>query len=456
MTYAGIGSRETPNDILVEMSKVSKYLEKLGYTLRSGGAKGADQAFEEDIKNKEIFLATKPASPETLAIAREIHPAPEAIDNAKNKKGESSAAFIWNIMARNTNQVFGENLDTPVDFVLAWTKDGKVGYGTDRAAGGTGQAIEMAARKGIPVINMFNSNWKEELERVLKNNVAVAQAPTVQQPEISPREMMQLELGALEKQLKDLEFEAEQMSENVLELIVAKELPKILPESASAETGGRVGNDGDVNTSLLSKSGETVQQAAHNIWENLVNKDGVDTEVIRDIIIDILTMGKKAFIDKHSTTEEIEDVKQKIKDLKEALKPEQKPKEVKQKAPKKVKKDVTFEEPQQLDLFADVTEAPVEEVEEEPTVSVEDDIEESSPDFTEEIDTSAPELSAVEKDLLNLNITFDVADYLYENSRAYAQNTMDFTEYRKEVMKLINNLRSQHTNEEIVEKIKCL
>ena len=37
MLYAGIGSREVPDDILSVMTRIASRLEELGYTLRSGG-----------------------------------------------------------------------------------------------------------------------------------------------------------------------------------------------------------------------------------------------------------------------------------------------------------------------------------------------------------------------------------------------------------------------------------
>ena len=54
--YTGIGSRETPNDILTLMSKLATTLERQGYVLRSGGADGADKAFAKDVTNKEVFI----------------------------------------------------------------------------------------------------------------------------------------------------------------------------------------------------------------------------------------------------------------------------------------------------------------------------------------------------------------------------------------------------------------
>ncbi len=44
--YSGIGSRETPDDIIDVMKQLGKKLADQGWILRTGGAKGADQAFE--------------------------------------------------------------------------------------------------------------------------------------------------------------------------------------------------------------------------------------------------------------------------------------------------------------------------------------------------------------------------------------------------------------------------
>lgn len=191
MTYAGIGSRETPIDIQKEMYRIGKELESLGYTGQSGGAPGADKAFEganqpwekddgtvagtkEFTKSKAnvtrwaqydkgrnaptnmvVFKATD-SNDTVRKIAREIHP----------KKQDLSEKDGLNLHARNTFQVFGKNLDTPVDFVLFYAKEQK---GSIRPEGGTGQAVEMARLKGIPTINMANSDWKEQLDKVLSS-----------------------------------------------------------------------------------------------------------------------------------------------------------------------------------------------------------------------------------------------------------------------------------------------
>jgi len=59
MYYAGIGARATPPGMLDLMSRIANKLEGMGYILRSGGAAGADTAFERGVinaANRQIYL----------------------------------------------------------------------------------------------------------------------------------------------------------------------------------------------------------------------------------------------------------------------------------------------------------------------------------------------------------------------------------------------------------------
>jgi hypothetical protein len=174
MTYAGIGSRQTPPEILQQMTEVAKELSDR-YTLNTGKTfgnkeEGADAAFSKGTNKKNLFAPEKAGAKE-IAIAKEIHPKPSALTEGGLK-----------LMARNTNQIFGAKLDTPVDFVLFWANEGK----GIRPEGGTGQAVEMARRKGIPTINMQDSNWRQQLDDVLSKPTAPSQ-PTAAttQPSVS-------------------------------------------------------------------------------------------------------------------------------------------------------------------------------------------------------------------------------------------------------------------------------
>jgi hypothetical protein len=60
-----------------------------------------------------------------------------------------------------------------------------------------------------------------------------------------------------------------------------------------------------------------------------------------------------------------------------------------------------------------------------------------------------------ELDIKNLNLTPEVVNYLYQDSRAKYQGR-DIESYKREISKLINNLQSDFTNSEILETIKCI
>lgn len=138
--YAGIGSRETPPAILREMEALGKKLETLGYTLRSGGAKGADSAFEKEVTRKEIFLPTGHIPEWCFDRIREYVP--------KDRDFDRMSGYVQKLLARNMMQIWGEEGNDPVAFVVCWTKDGK-------DSGGTGYAIRAAQSAGIPIYNLY-------------------------------------------------------------------------------------------------------------------------------------------------------------------------------------------------------------------------------------------------------------------------------------------------------------
>lgn len=158
MTYAGVGSRNTPPEVQQQMTRIAQALEARGYTLNTGDAKGADAAFAKGAKKKNQFAA-KDATDQTRAVAKELHPAWHRL-----------GPYAQNLQARNTNQVFGRNLDTPADFIIVWTPDGAQTHAERNiGTGGTGQAISLASLKGIPVINLAQEGWQQTLEQVLED-----------------------------------------------------------------------------------------------------------------------------------------------------------------------------------------------------------------------------------------------------------------------------------------------
>jgi len=159
--YAGIGSRNTPKDILKLMGKIAKYLENAGFTLYSGGADGADSAFANAVNDKIIFLPWNgfngvddgicKLGKKHFELAEKMHPAWSKCSQGVRK-----------LHARNTQQILGKDLDSKVRFVVCWTEDGK-------KIGGTATAIRLAEKNDIKVYNLGNKKVLEKFKQILKD-----------------------------------------------------------------------------------------------------------------------------------------------------------------------------------------------------------------------------------------------------------------------------------------------
>lgn len=134
--YAGIGSRETPGNVLADMTRIAKELHCSHYILRSGGAIGADTAFESGAGDlKEIFKA-KDATEEAIEYASKFHPAWDRCNE-----------YARQLHGRNAMIILGRDLQTPVSVVYCYTKNGK-------DIGGTGLGMRIAWANNIKVYNL--------------------------------------------------------------------------------------------------------------------------------------------------------------------------------------------------------------------------------------------------------------------------------------------------------------
>lgn len=161
--YAGVGSRNTPGDVRELMQRLAEKLSRNGWTLRSGGAAGADRAFETGARRAggraQVFrphhLDKLGNGAQAMRIAASLHPAWSACRE-----------FARRLHGRNAYQVLGADLKTPATFVVCWTPDGcKTHAQRNRRTGGTGTAISIADRFGVPVFNLADPADRRRIER---------------------------------------------------------------------------------------------------------------------------------------------------------------------------------------------------------------------------------------------------------------------------------------------------
>lgn len=191
--YTGIGSRETPAEVVGVMEDAAFRLARIGFTLRSGKAKGADEAFQlgaqryhglfPDIlcsKIAEIYTPWKGFKggeglvdlydipldvidkqfPENAEMrwdwVKEVHGGWERLSQGARKLHE-----------RNIHQLFGHDLGDAYlnqsKFVLYYALETKKGD----PKGGTATAVNLAKKQGIRTLNLLHEKNHEVLEKFL-------------------------------------------------------------------------------------------------------------------------------------------------------------------------------------------------------------------------------------------------------------------------------------------------
>ena len=148
------------------MTQIGVWAKKNQIAIYSGHADGADWAFEQGAQDWcKVFLPWQSFNKHLISdsikmhheidekvieITKQFHP-------AFNKLGFPALK----LMCRNAYQILGSFLDTPVDLVICWTKDGK-------ATGGTGQALRIAEHYKIPIINLYYPEKVIEVRKIIE------------------------------------------------------------------------------------------------------------------------------------------------------------------------------------------------------------------------------------------------------------------------------------------------
>lgn len=156
LTYAGIGARLTPIEIRNGIQKLAERLALQEWHLATGGAMGADRAFElgAPVSQRTIYLPwpgynwhegmdcvtlSEDTAKAAAEIAKYLHPAWAKCSSMARK-----------FHVRNVAILLGPDLDEPVDAVIAWTLGGTIN-------GGTSMGLWVAAEYDIPKFNLGGS-----------------------------------------------------------------------------------------------------------------------------------------------------------------------------------------------------------------------------------------------------------------------------------------------------------
>ncbi len=168
LCYTGIGSRDISTEEANDAKLFAQYMAKCGLTLYTGDAEGADESFLNGAGDKHVMWIpfSRPDlrhlnknwvqagdTKEGKRWTDECHPNPSAV---KAKKGS------WACINRDAHQVIGMPPMYPqtsfVIYIGTW-----VG-GTSLVKGGTGQAVRIATKLGIPTFNLRGNTFGAALK----------------------------------------------------------------------------------------------------------------------------------------------------------------------------------------------------------------------------------------------------------------------------------------------------
>ena len=164
LIYAGIGPRDTPDNIVNIMLTLGRNMAERGHTLRSGASGNADIAFERGCDGangeKEIYLPWPGFGrrhgldkgikgwPSRAAqdFAAEMHPAWDKCDR-------DARLFL----SRNMNILRGWHFEKHCDLLITWQHEGKT-------SGGTLFTVNVAKALKIPVFDLADTKSFDALE----------------------------------------------------------------------------------------------------------------------------------------------------------------------------------------------------------------------------------------------------------------------------------------------------
>ena len=176
MCYAGIGSRDTPPIVALEMTQLAEELALEGWHLSSGGADGADSAFADGALRsgaRRIWIPWNGYNGMRRGagvVDCQTHPqrwrmetvAAKAMTGGRGSGLGGLSRGVKALFVRNAFVIAAGAFDRPVDAVVCWNPVGK-------ERGGTAHALRIARDlpEGSPlVINLAEQSVEQTLDQL--------------------------------------------------------------------------------------------------------------------------------------------------------------------------------------------------------------------------------------------------------------------------------------------------
>lgn len=165
--YGVVANPDAPEGIMSQIGSIATRLEAMGYTLRTAGGKGMEEAFEQVTENKEVHIPWRNFNERQSKFTRNAKEADDVVRPfAPGFDGLKPA--VQAIIASKAHTVLGKDLKNPIRFLITYTQDGCENTANKTAKTGfSGTSIALASSLRIPVFNLKNSDALERLKQYL-------------------------------------------------------------------------------------------------------------------------------------------------------------------------------------------------------------------------------------------------------------------------------------------------
>ena len=168
LIYTGIGSRKITGEIEDVITAIAKRLSKLGFTCRTGDAKGSDTIFKDNSERVNSYLPWEKFNGSDSKFYTQP-PITKTIASFNHIGWDWLTPAVQKLMSRNVLQLLGNDVDTESDFIICYTEDGCDDYKTRnyKTTGGTGLAISLGSKIGIPIYNIGKEGAIDKINNML-------------------------------------------------------------------------------------------------------------------------------------------------------------------------------------------------------------------------------------------------------------------------------------------------
>lgn len=169
-SYAVIGNKDTPDDIIKQMVAFAKELDEQSFVCRISVAQGPDKEVCEAVKNKEVILPWKGFN-EVQDGDSFTSPSAKAITRLTQPGYDDMKPGLQLILGKNVRLLLGKECKSPVAFVIGWSKDGAERLSQKTPdTGGMGHILSIAQSACIPVFNLGKPDALQRLKTFIGFN----------------------------------------------------------------------------------------------------------------------------------------------------------------------------------------------------------------------------------------------------------------------------------------------